>query len=116
MAQVRKVNSKEEPQRPRPKAKSIEGRENQLVGLAVDLAERQLRDGTAPAQVVVQLLKSASPRERLERERLQRENELLRSRVEALESGQRVEALYDEAIRAMRAYSGQDPVNVDPFE
>lgn len=98
-----------EPSRPRrPPATTIESRENQLVSLAVQLAERQLAEGTASSQVITHYLKLASTREKLEQEKLARENELLRARVDNLASGKRVEALYDDAIRAMRAYQGQD--------
>ncbi|MCI8992284.1 MAG: hypothetical protein HFG80_06085 [Eubacterium sp.] len=84
-----------------------EARENQLVSLAVDLAEEQLRSGTASSQVITHYLKLGSSRDRLEREKLEKENELLRAKTKALESGQRVEELYEQALNAMRRYSGQ---------
>lgn len=89
-------------------ATTPEGRENQLVSLATDLAEDQLRRGTASAQVISHYLKLGSSRERLEQERLRHENELLVVKREALESQKRVEELYENAIRAMRSYAG-DP-------
>ena len=92
---------------PRP-AQTLEARENQLISAAVDLAERQLLEGTASAQVIVHYLKLGSTKERLEKEKLQKENELLRAKAEALQSAKRVEELYADAISAMRAYSGQD--------
>ena len=91
---------------PRP-ASTPEGRENQMISLAVDLAERQLREGTASAQVITHFLKLATTREQLEKEKLERENELLRAKTEALESAKRVEELYANALNAMRNYSGQ---------
>lgn len=90
---------------PRP-ATTIEGREQQLTSAAVDLAERQLRDGTASAQVITHYLKMGSTRERLEQDRLRRENELLSARVEALQSASKSEELYKEALDAMRSYKG----------
>jgi hypothetical protein len=90
----------------RPPATSEEGRENQLVGMAVDLAEKQLSEGTASSQVITHFLKLGSTRERLEQERLRRENELLISKVDMMASGQRVEQLYAEALNAMRSYAG----------
>jgi hypothetical protein len=84
-----------------------------LVSLAVDLAEKQLLDGTASSQVVTHYLKLGSTRERLEQERLRRENELLLSKVEALASAQKVEELYGQALAAMRQYSGQE---VDDYD
>lgn len=87
-----------------------EERDNQLIARAVDLAEKQLIDGTASAQVMTHYLKQASPRERLELERLRQENALLNAKVEQLKSAKRVEDLYASALNAMRAYAGQDPI------
>ena len=97
--------------KPRRPATTLESRENQLVSLAVDLAERQLADGTASAQVISHYLKLGSTRELLEQERLRGENELLIAKVEALGSNQRIEELYKQALNSMRSYSGQDPVD-----
>lgn len=94
-------------------ATSEEGRESQLVSLAIDLAERQLAEGTASSQVMTHYLKLGSTRERLEQERLQNENELLRSKVDALKSAKRVEELYAEALHAMRTYSGQETEEIE---
>lgn len=93
--------------RPRP-ADSPEARENQLIAAAVDLAEKQLLEGTASPSVITHYLRLASGRERLEREKLERENEVLRAKAEALESNRRTEELYSQAIEAMRSYSGFD--------
>ena len=90
-------------------ATTPEGRENQLISLASDLAEKQLRDGTASSQVVTHLLKLGSTRERLEQEKIHKENLLLSAKVENLNSGKRQEELYAEALDAMREYTGQEP-------
>ena len=84
-----------------------EGREGQLVTLAIDLAEKQLAEGTASAQVITHYLKLGSTRERLEQERLHRENQLLSARVDTLASAKKVEELYSAALQAMRSYAGQ---------
>lgn len=91
----------------RKPAVTDEGRENQLVSLAVDLAEKQLADGTASSQVITHFLKLGSTREKLEQERLHRENQLLDSKVEMMASAKRVEELYESALNAMRLYSGR---------
>ena len=83
-----------------------EARENQLIALAVDLAEKQLAEGTASAQVITHYLKLGSTRERLEKEKLRKENELLQAKREALDSATRIEELYSNALDAMRSYSG----------
>lgn len=90
-------------------ATTPEGREHQLVSQAVDLAEDQIRAGTASSQVITHFLKLGSTRERLEQERLEHENELTRVKIDALESQKRVEELYMEALTAMRSYAGELP-------
>lgn len=87
-------------------ATTPEGRENELVSAAIDLAEDQIRNGSASSQVITHFLKLGSTREQLEQQRLKHENELTRVRIEALESQKRVEELYMEALQAMRSYSG----------
>lgn len=94
-------------------ATTEENRESQLVSLAVELAEKQLSEGTASAQVITHYLKLGSTRERLEQERLARENELLGARVDTLASAKKVEELYSAALDAMRAYAGRELRNMD---
>ena len=91
----------------RPPATTPEARENQLISLAVDLAEKQLSEGTASSQVLTHYLKLASTKERIEKEILQEQKQLLKAKTEAIQSGKRVETLYSEALNAMRVYSGQ---------
>ena len=83
-----------------------ESRENQLISLAIDLAEKQLIEGTASAQVITHYLKLGSTKERIEKEILERQKELLEAKTQALQSAQRVEELYANALDAMRTYSG----------
>lgn len=86
-----------------------EARENQLIAKAVDLAEKQLSEGTASAMVITHYLRMGSPKERLEREKLQIENEHLRAKIQQLESSKRVEELYNDAMVAFRRYHGDEP-------
>ena len=95
--------------RPRRRpATTLEGREGQLVSLAVDLAEKQLLEGTASSQVITHYLKLGSTREQLEQERIRQENLLLSTKGDMLVSGKRMEELYAEAITAMRSYTGHE--------
>lgn len=89
---------------------SPEARENQLISAAVDLAEQQILAGTASSQVITHYLKLGSMKERLEREKLKHENELLKAKTEAIQSAQKMEELYLNAINAMRGYSGNGEV------
>lgn len=91
-----------------PPAMSPEARENQLIALAVDLAEKQLRDGTASSQVISHYLKMASTKERIEKDILEKQKELIEAKTENLKSQKRVEELYEEALNAMKRYSGQE--------
>ena len=83
-----------------------EMRENQLISLAIDVAEEQLRNGTASSQVITHFLKLATTKEQLEREKLIKENKLLEAKTGALESAGRVEELYKNALDAFRTYGG----------
>mgnify|MGYP001787506662 CR=1 FL=1 len=102
--------AKSEPKDPikRPPATTPKGREDQLILLAVELAEQQLLDGTASSQTINHYLKMGSSRERLEQERLERENNLLDAKVEAMESVKKIEQLYETALDAMRTYAGYE--------
>jgi hypothetical protein len=81
-----------------------------MVLAAVELAEKQLREGTASAQVITHFLKLGSTREKLEQERLSGENKLLEAKIESMASQKRVEELYSAALNAMRTYAGQEPL------
>lgn len=89
-----------------------QARESQMIAKAIDLAERQLEEGTASSQVITHFLKLGTERERLEREKLEEENRLLKAKTKAYESAEEIKALYENALKAMRHYSG----NGDPDE
>ncbi|ADD81008.1 gp010 [Rhodococcus phage ReqiPoco6] len=117
MATRRKAEPKEQPTQSRRRpATTPEARENQLISLAVDLAEQQLKDGTASSQVITHYLKASSSREKLEQERLRNENILLKAKAEAIASQKRIEEMYGKALNAMRSYSGQSPIQGDDDE
>ena len=105
MAKVKTASTSDNARKIRP-ALTPDARENQLISLATDLAEQQLRDGTASSQVITHYLKLGTAKERLEREILEENKKLLTAKTEALQSAKRVEELYANAIAAMRKYSG----------
>lgn len=96
-----------EPPRSRRPALTPEARENQMISLAVDLAERQLMEGTASSQVITHYLKLGSTKERIEKEILEKQKELIAAKTESLQSAKRIEELYKDAINAFREYNGQ---------
>ena len=87
-------------------ALSTEAREQQLIARAVDLAEKQLIEGTASSQVITHFLKQATAKAELEKEKIRHENELLKAKKESLQSEKRREELFEKAIDAMKRYSG----------
>lgn len=91
----------------RPPATTPQDRENQLISAAMDLAEQQILGGTASAQVITHYLKLGSSREHLEKYKITMENKLLDAKRENLESQQRSEALFGEALKAMSLYQGK---------
>lgn len=109
MAKSKGYTEKHNPIRP---ALTPEARENQLISLAVDLVEQRLLDGTASSQETTHFLKLGSMKNRLEMKKLEEENKLLQARTEALQSAKKQEELFEEAIKAMKRYSG----NGDPDE
>ena len=105
MAKVIDTNASKSSPKRRP-ALTPEARENQLISMAVDLAEKQLAEGTASSQVITHFLKLGSTKEKIEKEILEKQKELISAKTEALQSAKRIEELYTDAISAMRRYSG----------
>ena len=104
MARVRKLNP--DPIKKSRPALTAEGREKQLISLAIDCAEKQLREGTASSQVITHYLKLASTKNKLEMEKIKKENALLDAKVEEIKSTKNQAELYARAIAAIRIYSG----------
>ncbi len=106
MKKVKTSDTQEGVKRIRP-ALNPDARENQMISLAVDLAEKQLQEGTASSQVITHFLKLGSSKERLEREKLEEENKLLRAKTERLQADQRSDTFYKEVLDAIRLYRGE---------
>jgi hypothetical protein len=114
---VKKSKLEKTPRKMRP-ALTPESRENQMIALAMDLAEQQLRDGTASSQLITEFVKRGSTKARLEKEILEEQRDLLDAKTKALQSAERVEELYENALNAFRGYSGQgggDDIDTDIF-
>lgn len=105
MKKVKKSDTNDSSRKRRP-ALSPEARENQLISLAVDLAEKQLMEGTASSQVITHYLKLGSTKEKIEKEILEKQKELIEAKTQNLQSAKRIEELYANALNAMRNYSG----------
>lgn len=106
MGKAKVINSSEQIKKMRP-GLTPESRENQLIYLATELAEKQLREGTASSQVIAHFLKLGTAKESLEREKLQEENRLLKAKTKSIEDAADMKEIYAQAIKAMQSYSGQ---------
>lgn len=93
-----------------------EAKENQMVALAMELAEKQLRDGTASSQVIAHFLKLGSSKEVLEQKILEKQTALLEAKTENIKSSKQTEELYKNALRAMKIYSGGENQDEEPNE
>ena len=82
-----------------------EGREDQMIAYAIDLAEEQLRNGTASSQVITHYLKLGSMKERQERQKLSEEIKLLQAKTEAIKSEKERNELYSQVLTAIRTYT-----------
>lgn len=91
---------------PEHHASTPEGRENELIALAYKATEERIKNGTASAQELVHFLRLGSTKERLEKENLEAEMKLKEAKIEALQATDRLEKLYNDAIEAMKRYSG----------
>lgn len=102
----RRANTSDDGKKKMRPALTPEARENQLISLASDLAEKQLREGTASSQVITHYLKLGSTKEKIEKEILEKQKELIEAKTQNLQSAKRIEELYANALDAMRNYSG----------
>lgn len=94
------------PKRKTRPATSPEARENRLISLAYDVVEERLLNGTATSQETTALLKLGSQRAQAELEKLRTENELMKTKIDVLESTKTSEELFERAIAAFKTYSG----------
>lgn len=109
----RKAVSPSEPSQKMRPALTPEARENQLISLAVDLAEKQLREGTASSQVITHYLKLGSTKEKIEKEILEKQKELIEAKTRSYQSADEMKELYANALAAMRDYRGDGRPNED---
>lgn len=113
MANVKKVQPTQSSKDKMRPALTPEARENQLISLAVDLAEKQLMEGTASSQVITHYLKLGSTKERIEKEILEKQKELISAKTDSIKSAANSEKLYADAIAAIMRYSGRSEEDDD---
>ncbi len=105
------ARSKSEPKLSTPR--TAEARENQIIAAAYDLAEKQIREGTASSQVIYHFLRLGSSRDRLEKELLVEKKNLMAAKSKAIASEEELKQLYKDALDAMRIYSGSAEHDLD---
>lgn len=107
-----KVPSSSDGQTPIRPALTPEAQEGQMIALAMNLVQQRLLNGTASSQETTHFLKLATVKYQLEKEKLVKENKLTDAKVEALKDQKESKEIYENALKAMRNYSG----NGDPDE
>lgn len=112
MAKVKAPSSSSAPKKMRPPL-TPEAEENQMISLAVDLARKQLQDGTASSQVITHYLKLGTTLAKLEIKKAEADLELTRAKSKSVENAGTSEKIYEEALKAFRGYSGQGVVRED---
>lgn len=106
MARKAAIKSAEQGLKPSKPAMTPEARENQLIALATDLAEKQLREGTASSQVITHYLKLGTTRERIEKEILEKQKDLIVAKTESVKASDHFDELCERAMHAFQRYSG----------
>lgn len=96
------MSKKQEP------ARTIEGRENQLINLAVNCAEEKLKNGTASSQLICLLLGLATTKAKLELEKLKGDVKVSEAKVKQIQNQETSKDLYQQALQAFRSYSGSN--------
>lgn len=116
MARVRS-NSSTAPAKMERAGITPEARESQLITYAINLAEKQLKEGTASSQVITHFLKLGTTKAELEREKLKNENLLLEAKADSIRSDKESRVAYEEVLKAMKTYGGYgEPEDYDDID
>lgn len=100
MSRTSKVSKKS------PPASSPRTRENQIVNLAYDEAERRIKDGTATSQLLTFFLKLGTMREQMELEKMRSDLRLSEAKIKQIDDQKDIKELYQKAIEAQKRYRG----------
>lgn len=87
-----------------------EEQENIMIGLAMQQAERMLREGNAPVGVVTHFLHLATERERAQVEKVKAEAEMAIAKADYVRMQQKHEQDYQNVVDAFRGYGGNTGV------
>lgn len=97
-------------------ARTPEARENQLINLAINLAEQKLRDGTASSQIITTLLNMATTKYQLENEKLRSDLKVASAKIEQMQNQGDMKDMYEKALVAFRTYQGNVEIEEDEYD
>lgn len=97
-----------------PPALTADTAERLCEDAAYRLAQKQLEDGTASPSVIVHFLRTKEAK--LNREKLEKETDLLRAKKVSIENGEKTKEMMEDAIKAIRTYQGTSPADEDDYE
>lgn len=107
MAKMKATKSNDTPKAPIRPALTPEALDNQMISLTYDLVKQRLVDGTASSQETTHFLKLATTKVKLENKLLEAQTAVAMAKKDAIQSQQRSEEMFRDAMRAFRRYSGQ---------
>lgn len=99
----------------RPPARTPEEEENYMIEISMREAEKKILSGKASSQLLTHFLKKASMKDRLEKQKLEAEVELMKAKTESLKSQRALDELYSKAIKAFAIYTGNDEEDEEEF-
>lgn len=100
------TGKKTKTRRKKTPSRTPEGRMNQLINLAVNLAEDKLIDGTASSQIISLLLGLATTKAELELEKMKSDLRLADAKIESMQVQQKSSELYEEVVEMFKKYNG----------
>lgn len=89
-------------------SKTDKGQEDMLIALAEKEAEKRLRDGSASNSLILHYLREGSEKTKLERQKLESENELLKAKKTTLDIAAKDHDQLARVLNAFKLYSGDD--------
>lgn len=100
--------------RRRAPAVGREAREEQLISMAMDRAEKRFLEGTASDSLTIHFLRLATTKMELEKEKVRKEIAQLEAKTGAIQSMARMEEVCSDAMEALTKYGGS--INQDVGE
>ena len=103
MEEVKKVGETQETNKPMDPRRRLD----QLINMAYDSVEEDIRNKKASPTVLNQLLRMGTERDALETENLRTKSELNKSRVKEIDEKASQKQLMEEALAAIKDYRGE---------